>query len=487
MAAHLLNRAGFGGSPAESDQLASMGLDRAVSWLVDYEPEADIYSLPAWTTPDPNEIEQRRTLPTLPEEQKREMRKTLEQLYRQREVELHGWWLERMRATRRPLQEKMTLFWHALFATSIQKVRDPYLMWKQNETFRRHATGKWSELLIAMAKEPAMLVWLDGAQSRKQAPNENFAREVMELFTLGEGHYTEQDIKESARAFAGWGIDRFTGDFQDHPFQHDLGVKHYLGHTGLFGGEDILKILAETPRSGQYVWARLWRFFATEEPNPALTDALAARFAAQGPNQYQFKPVLKTLLSSREFYAPEVVRQQVKGPVQWLVSNCRMLERPMLPRPALMPMMRMLGQILFSPPSVKGWDTGTSWIGTNTLLDRYNFAALFVQGTERAMPKRFQGEANAMDADSRAALLPYPDAGSPDGVDPAKLFTPEELGDPTGEKLVAALVRRLIAGPLDPGRVDSLRRYVQAHRAKGPEMVRGALRLLMSTPDFQLT
>ncbi|HEY8965061.1 MAG TPA: DUF1800 domain-containing protein [Candidatus Methylacidiphilales bacterium] len=482
MAAHLLNRAGFGGSPAEVDRLAAMGLDKAVDWLVDYESQPDVFSLPAWTTPDPQELAFRRTIPTLPQDQKKEANQTQRQTFRQREIELHGWWLERMRATQRPLQEKMTLFWHALFATSIQKVNDPYMMWVQNETFRRNATGQWGEILIAMAKDPAMLVWLDGAQNRKRAPNENFAREVMELFTLGEGHYTEKDIKESARAFAGWGVDRIAGTFEDRPFQHDLGVKRYLGHTGLYSGEDILRILAETPRSGQYVWARLWRYFATEEPNPELTDALAARFAKEGG---QFKPVLKVLFSSQEFYAPNVVRQQVKAPVQWLVSTCRVLERPLPPRPSLMPMMRMLGQVLFAPPSVKGWDTGTSWIGTNTLLDRYNFAALFVQGSEKAMPRRFDGERNEMMSVSRASLQPYPDPGSEAGIEPEKLFTPEEMAD--SDKFLAALVRRLVSAPVGEGRMASLRAYVEGHKAKGPDMARGAVRLLMSTPDFQLT
>src|SRR5207244_13318353 len=168
------------------------------------------------------------------EDKRREMQREQRQTQQQRLLELRGWWLERMVTGPRPLQEKLTLFWHGHFATSTQKVRDAYFMWLQNETFRRHAMGNWLQLLTAVAKEPAMLIWLDQAESRKEHPNENFAREVMELFALGEGHYTEKDISEAARALTGWSYERMTQKFVERPFTHDGNEKAIVGKTAHF-------------------------------------------------------------------------------------------------------------------------------------------------------------------------------------------------------------------------------------------------------------
>src|SRR5258708_3947300 len=245
-AAHLLNRAGCGGSPAEIEALEKMGLENAVDHLVDYEKLPDATSDPAWAKPDPDRIkklqegrELKRKMKGASEteraalEQKgREMFREYQRDQRMHMVELRRWWLQRMAAGPRPLQEKLTLFWHGHFATSIQKVKDPYLMWLQNETFRKLASGSWKEMLMAVTKDPAMLVWLDQTQSRKEHPNENYAREVMELFTLGEGHYTEKDITEAARAFTGLTYNRLQQVSTYRPFIHDAGTKTVLGKTG---------------------------------------------------------------------------------------------------------------------------------------------------------------------------------------------------------------------------------------------------------------
>src|SRR5437899_7812800 len=166
------------------------------------------------------------------EEKRREMQRDQRQTQQQHLLELRGWWLERMVTGPRPLQEKLTIFWHGHFATSTQKVRDAYFMWLQNETFRRHAMGDWLQLLTAAAKDPAMLIWLDQAESRKEHPNENFAREVMELFALGEGHYTEKDISDAARALTGWSYDRLPQTSVEPPLQHDAGTKPIVSKQG---------------------------------------------------------------------------------------------------------------------------------------------------------------------------------------------------------------------------------------------------------------
>ena len=222
-AAHLLNRAGFGGTPAEIEKLVKLGPDKAVDSFVDYEKILDATANPTWAQPDPSRLDkflayrklQGEGRKDLTDEQRSEMEQKRREMFRQEQreqqmriLELRGWWLERMAKGPRPLQEKLTLFWHGHFATSAHKVKDAYFMWLQNETFRTMGSGNWLQLLYAVAKDPAMLFWLDQAQSRKQAPNENFAREVMELFTLGEGNYTEKDVTEAARAMTGWALNR---------------------------------------------------------------------------------------------------------------------------------------------------------------------------------------------------------------------------------------------------------------------------------------
>ena len=260
-AAHLLNRAGFGGTPSEIDRLEKMGLDRAVSSFVDYESIPDSTANPSWAKPDPDRAEKAKELMELRRKAKNGSeadRKELEAKFRelmrnqvrsqaQHLVELRRWWLDRMANGPRPLQEKLTLFWHGHFATSVQKVRDAYLMWLQNDTFRRNAAGNWLTMLTEVTKDPAMLIWLDQTQSRKAHPNENYAREVMELFTLGEGHYTEKDVTEAARAFTGLTYDRLNQTFTYRPFIHDPETKTVLGKTGRLTYSDVLEqIVART-------------------------------------------------------------------------------------------------------------------------------------------------------------------------------------------------------------------------------------------------
>ena len=265
-AAHLLNRAGFGGPPAEIERLAALGPERAVSRLVDYESSPEGAAAPDWAKPDPGRGERFMAMRQATPEERRQMQKEEQKNQRERMVELIGWWLQRMASGNRPLQEKMTLFWHGHFATSVVKVRDAYLMWRQNEVFRRLATGNWLEMLLYVANDPAMLIWLDQAQSRKEHPNENFAREVMELFTLGEGHYTERDVTEAARALTGWSYDRMKQSFVARPLWHDAGAKTIFGRTGNFNGHDFLEMLVAHPQAARFITAKLWDFSPGEPP-----------------------------------------------------------------------------------------------------------------------------------------------------------------------------------------------------------------------------
>ncbi len=477
-AAHLLNRAGFGGPPSEIDELVKLGPEAAVAKFVDYEKVPDDWENPDWAKPDPTRLERFKEARQADEQTRRKLLQEEQRKQRQRIVELKGWWLRRMADGPRPLQEKMTLFWHGHFATSAEKVRDAYLMWKQNDLFRQQATGNWLKLLIAVAQDPAMLVWLDQAQSRKQHPNENFAREVMELFTLGEGHYTEKDVTEGARALTGWSFDRLNQEFVERPRLHDDGEKTFLGKTGNLNGEDVLEQIVAQPQAARFITAKLWNFFAGVEPSEELVTALAAVFRESGNN---FKPLLTAMFRSEEFYAESIIRNQVKSPVQWLVGSVRVLERNLPPPFICFGLTRNLGQDLFQPPNVKGWDGGLSWITTNNLLARYNEAALLVQGDTSVLRGLAVGPnaAGNMQLQNRLADVRLRT------VDVFKILTEDERKDK--DKLVAALEKRLLQGKLSARQEKTLRDYLDEQPDLDTATIRNAIRLMMSTPEYQLT
>lgn len=478
MAAHLLNRAGFGGPPAEIEKLARLGPEKAVASLIDYEKIPDPTPDPAWAKPDPERAERflaaRRATP----EERLKLQREEQRTQRERIVELRGWWLQRMAKGPRPFQEKMTLFWHGHFATSTDKVREAYLMWRQNELFRRLATGNWLQLLIETAKDPAMLVWLDQAQSRKEKPNENFAREVMELFALGEGHYTEKDISEAARALTGWSYDRTSQKFVERPTWHDTGTKTVLGRAGNLTGEDVLEQIVAQPQAARFITARLWNFFAGEEPSGELNSALAAAFRKAGN---EFKPVMRTMFLSEEFYRPTLIRNQVKSPVQWLVGTVRMLECELPAAPVSAALIRNLGQDLFAPPNVKGWDGGVAWITTNNLLARYNEAAMLVQGDMAMVAGLGTGERSNMTRQIQNRLRNL----RVGGVNVDRIFTERERADK--EALLAALEKRLLQAPLKDKQRAALGEFLESKGKLDEADIRAAIRLVMSTPEYQLT
>lgn len=479
-AAHLLNRAGFGGTPEEIEKLVALGHEQAVSYLVDYERIPDPTTDPDWAHPDPGKAERRRAARNATPEVRQQMQKEERQMENQRILELRGWWLNRMAKGPRPFQEKMTLFWHGHFATSYEKVRDAYYMWRQNELFRRLATGNWLELLTEAGKDPAMLVWLDQAQSRKDHPNENFAREVMELFALGEGHYTEHDITEAARALTGWSLDPDLQKFVWRPFIHDNGEKTILGETGDMNGDDFIARIVAQPQAALFITAKLWNFFAGEMPSPELNAGLADLFRRGGNH---FKPLMRVIFSTEEFYSPSVVRNQVKSPVQWLVGSVRMLECD-LPAPLVSTnLLRSLGQDLFAPPNVKGWDGGMAWITTNNWLARCNEAAMLAQG-DTAMAANLATGPNKNPA--RVKLIQQRmrnmRAG---GVNVDKILTEEQRTNKT--ILLGALEKRLLQTQLKPEHEVPIQQFLDSKTDLDDSDIRDAIRLVMSTPEYQVT
>ena len=481
-AAHLLNRAGFGGPPDEIQKLADLGPDKAVSALLDYENIPDPTAAPVWAKPDPDGMKslQDAVQKASPEE-RRKIQQQQNHLQVERLMELRGWWLNHMAKGPRPFQEKMTLFWHGHFATSFEKVRNAYYLWRQNELFRQLATGNWLELLTMTGQDPAMLIWLDQAQSRKEHPNENFAREVMELFSLGEGHYTEKDVTEAARALTGWSLDRQNEKFIYRPFFHDNGLKTVLGRTGNLNGEDVMVQIVAQPQAARFITAKIWNYFAGQPPPDALNDALAAVFRE---NRNNFKPFLRVLFRSEEFYDAAVIRNQVKSPVQWLVGSTRMLECDLPPTPICEAVLRNLGQDLFAPPNVKGWDGGITWITTNTLLARYNDAAMLVQGTfpplaasDFARKPGGQGGAKAERQAQRVRV---------GGVNLGQILSPGLRADK--ELLVASLETRLLQSALRDEQQKALRDFLDAARNPLTDAdIQTAVRLVMATPQYQVT
>ncbi len=501
-AAHLLNRAGFGGSPTEIEKLVDMGPAKAVDQFVDFDKIPEDYPRPAWADPDPSsyerftamrrkQIEARREARDLPEKEKeqllerleRESRRARQQVRRgqiQKVTELRGWWIRRMATTPRPLQEKLTLFWHGHFATSAQKVRDPYLMWLQNDTFRTNALGNWQTMLEDVTMDPAMLFWLDQAQSNRRKPNENYAREVMELFALGEGNYTERDILEAARGLTGLTIDRAKQEAIYRPFLHDPDMKTLLGKTGKHNPRDVIHIIANHPKSAPFIVTELWSFFANENVKPEVVKALTAEFRKAGGN---FRALLRIMFRSEEFYAQENLRTQIKSPVQWLIGSARMLEVDVPPGEVASRMLASLGQNLFAPPNVKGWDGGTAWISTNTLMSRYNLAGFLVSGkadSKSMVPQRFPENARMMMQRRMDQMI--------SNIKPLEIEGLVDLKDlGNHERLVASLEKRLLQDKLKEQQRGSLSQFLKGKNILERADVLQLVRLIMSTPQYQLT
>ena len=476
-AAHLLNRAGFGGTPDEIKAFCELGFDKAVQSVLDGPDDSTQFPKPAWAQPR-NMLEVRQQMATLTPDEKKAMQQGIQKEYRQEDLDLINWWLDRMRFSANPYREKMTLFWHGHFATSVAKVRDSYLMWQQNETLRQHAFGNFGLMVKAMSRDPAMLIWLDTRQSLKNHPNENFAREVMELFTLGIGNYTENDVQQGARAFTGYRIDPRDETFRYAPLQHDDGQKQFLGKTGPFTGDDVLDVIFQQPACAKFIAKKLWTFYAYEDPSPALVDTLASNFRG---TSYEIRPLMNDIFRSAEFYSPDSVRNQIKSPVQWVVETSKVLETPMARPQVTVNALRQLGQIPFAPPNVKGWDGGRSWITTSTLLYRYNMAN-FAVGTGPLRIERLRGLANGNKSANTNAL----DVQNDQGPDLAKVIPQQVRSDP--KRLVAYLCFRLYQDPLTPRDTATFVKYVSDHGpAPDDNTLRELLHLMMSTPQYQLT
>ncbi|VTS07232.1 DUF1800 domain-containing protein [Tuwongella immobilis] len=344
-AGHLYRRAAFGGTWNELQSALSDGPEKTIERLLDGGPDTAKFES---STLDLSKPIRQGADPQL----------------------AAAWWLYRMLYTPHPLAEKMTLFWHNHFATSQAKVQSLRHMLGQYDLLHRHALGSFGPMLQAISKDPAMLIWLDTVDSKVGKPNENYARELMELFSLGIGNYTEKDIREAAKAFTGWGVANNAYAFV--AADHDNTVKNVLGKSGNFNGEDIVEICLDQPACARFLVTKLYRYFINESAPipPGLLEPLAEQFRR---SKYDIRQLVGTMLRSNCFFAAENYRARIKSPVDFALGILRGLEGR-VGTTGLADAIESLGQVLFQPPSVKGWDGGTTWLNGQTLLFRQNLA-----------------------------------------------------------------------------------------------------------------
>jgi hypothetical protein len=392
-ARHLLDRAGCGGTPEAVIRLYKMGPSAAVASLVDF-PAGGNSELAAFDESPIYDPTLRNFPPTRPAATRlaaktgtamgvsvkptglRQLQPVVDRFFywlRASSLEtmrLAHWWAGCMLLSEQPLQEKMALFWHGHFATGADKVRDYRKMKVQLDLLRAQGTGNFRTLLIGVAQDPAMLVFLDAGRNVKGAPNENFGREVMELFTMGVGNYTEEDVREAARAFTGWIDDDLSFGFDTA--KHDDGIKTFLGQTGPFDGVAVLDLILAQPVTAVFIATKIYQFLVRADPSAALQQQLGALLR---DGNYEIRPFLRTLFLSRDFYSTASMGAQIKGPVELIVSTYRRLGLTAMPGiPDINTASGALGQVLLNPPTVAGWAQGRAWITPATLIARGNFA-----------------------------------------------------------------------------------------------------------------
>jgi uncharacterized protein (DUF1800 family) len=455
--AHLLRRAGFGAGKDQLDEYESLGLARAVDRLLDFEPE-------------PDDVEERLKVFGL----------NLNRL-----ADLQRWWLLRMVYSPRQLHEKMVLFWHGLLTTGSSKVGlpnptpqnpdPPHYLLTQHQFFRAHALDTFENVLQGISRDPGMMVWLDAQTNNKGKPNENYARELMELFALGIGHYTEQDVREAARAFTGSGLER--GRFAFRPANHDTGQKTILGKTGNFDGRAVVTLLAAQPQAARHLSGKLFEFFAYPDPAEEDLEPLVATYVRTGGS---VREMLRTLFTSPAFYSPRAYRAKIKSPVELTVGAVRALgvstDASTLPG-----VTTRMGQALFNPPNVGGWPGGAHWLNTTAWLERLNFSNTLVTARNdgRAPAPRFENILARNKLETPDAVIDY-------------------FGDLLLDGQVSQAMRATLMGYLTNGQLatvplltanraarDALR--VQTTRpAFVDQKVRGLVYLMLASPEYQL-
>lgn len=440
--AHMLRRVGFGATQEDIKFYLDMGQARAINYILNYE------------TIDDSEVDRQVASANL------DLSKP---------VDLIFWWILRMTFTKRLLQEKMVFFWHDHFATAIFKVKEESLMLKQNQLFRQFALGNFDAFLLEVSKDPAMIIWLDNFTNKKGQPNENYARELNELFSMGVGNYTETDVKEAARAFTGWSLNRRTKEFLFETNDHDFGNKTFLGETGPLNGDDIVRIISGKQATARFISKKLFEYFVYQGPKDSVIDKLANVYLT---SRYSIKAVMQAILTSDEFFSEKAFNAIVKSPVEYVVGTLRMLKAKIDVKGRggkgdIVESLTSQGQTLFNPPSVSGWDGDIEWINTSTLLNRLNFSNTLSSNRTT----------NGATIDPKALL-----AGN------SKVVTSKDV--------VNFFLKQLALYDVDSNTNKALKKYLEQNDdgSKGKftlndasldKKVRGLIHLILTLPDYQ--
>ena len=479
-ARHLLQRAGFGGTEKQVTALANLGLENAVNYIVDYEKLNDNLPVrgdefdpdimrPRTRSEQDNFRDARRSGDEAMLEQLRLDRQRRQRADRQQIEQMERWWLKRFVETAKPLQEKMVLFWHGHFATGYRAIENSYHMFLQNNLFRDYALGNFKEDLVRkIIRDPAMIKYLNNDQNRKGSPNENLARELMELFTLGEGEgYTEDDIKEGAKTLTGYNVEDDSFAFRSN--LHDTSTKSIFGRRGNYDGDDFIDLIFTRKQAKIFIVEKLYKFFVNDLPNGKTEDATA--YINQLGNllkrkDWAVKPIVKTIFMSSHFYSEENMQAIIKSPIQLIAQAIRSLNTPQRNKlvSSLVIASDLMGQRLFAPPSVKGWDGGRAWINTSTMFIRQNTLLYLITGQ--------RPDGYGWDADSSA-------------FDVMPLINSIE-NEP---KKIAAHLMNTLLGTKQPNqdRLSSLLDYLKTQNNEiNNTTVMGLLTLITAMPEYQL-
>lgn len=510
-ASHLLSRTEFGGTPKRAEQIAARSLSDVVALMIEEAKSALAPAKPGWIK-EPWVNTERVYPETTPMERMENHRKTGQRQNSERN-QLRCWWLDHMIRTPAPLREVMTLFWHGHFTTEAKRMFVAQPLYTQNVALRTHALGNFRDLLEAVTLDAAMMMYLNMEDSDAKKPNENFARELLELFTLGIGNYTERDIKEIARALTGWTLDAPPGTPKRPtvpdaprafcrdglvptfiPEKHDAGEKTVLGKTGKFGVKEILGIVAAHPATARFISSKLIAYFGAADPKNELRDRMATKFSQTKGN---IAATLTVLLTSPEFFAKESRGTLIKSPIHLLVGTCRLLNLDVTVTPSLAQVTAAMGQELFNPPNVKGWPGGRDWISAGTLAVRYHLPEILFDGKEPAGFEPIATDRNfALPADEKArrdmiARIQNFDKKrredrKKDGI--KVVFDPHKIYDgkipESADSLVDSLLERLLVVRPRPSLRATLLDVVKP--LAPAEQVKLACRLILTTPEYQL-
>ncbi|MGC3945609.1 MAG: DUF1800 domain-containing protein [Chryseolinea sp.] len=447
---HLLLRSGFGPAPTDPEQVEVSAL---------FKKAGGVQRIDAVERIRPGEFKGEGK------------RKELVQQIRAQVLKLNQGWMHRMVEPEQRLREKMTLFWHDHFAC---RVRAPFLAQQNNNVLREHALGNFRSLLTSVSKDPAMLQFLNNQQNKKDSPNENFAREVMELFTMGRGNYSESDIKEAARAFTGWAFNPLSGEYVFREKVHDDGVKTFLGKKGRFTGDDIISMILDKRETAHFITEKIYGHFVDTTPNREVVDTLAKHFYE---SDYSIGGLMKELLTMDDFYHERHRGNRIKSPVELLAGMITqtggVFENPDAP----IFIQRALGQVLFFPPNVGGWPAGTGWIDSSSLTFRLALPAAMFDQAEINVEVKDDGDVNNATNTAGARRLSM-------RVDWALLA--KKFGGQGTPATVDNIEAYLLPRPTTEVNRNLVRKYAGKSASEG-EVVRNAFVGLMGLPDYQMS